>query len=255
MTSFPEQLSAARTSQLDAQFNMLHSLTSQAFDNASRMMALNLAMSRESLERSSRTVRGLLTANDPADLGLLHSHAEEQLRSMVQYGRELFGIASGGMRPVAQAVARPIALLGQAPAETMQNVAAASAPVFDAAAAASETMAPSALEVSDMIDVSDAIDAAAPPAAPSPEEILNAMVQEQALKDQPAVVVNAAPESIPAAPIDAPSPVAKPKPIARAAGKGAPKAATAPYPMAAPVAGQESASVTRIGSTPPKRRK
>jgi hypothetical protein len=143
----------------------------------------------------------------------------------------------------------------------MQDVAAASAPVFDAAAAASETMARSAMEVidasdvSDVSDVSDAIDAAAPPAAPSPEEILNAMVQEQALKDQPAVVVNAAPESIQAAPIDAPSPVAKPKPIARAAGKGAPKAATAPYPMAAPVAGQESASVTRIGSTPPKRRK
>ena len=53
---------------------------------------------------------------------------------------------------------------------------------------------------------------------------------------------------------DDPAPVARPKPIARAAGKGAPKAATAPHPMAAPVEDKDSATVTRI-DTPPKRRK
>ena len=65
---------------------------------------------------------------------------------------------------------------------------------------------------------------------------VTALVQEHALKDEPAVVQNAAPQE--AAP-EATALAADPNPIAKAIGKGAPKAAAAAQPMAAPVADKD----------------
>ena len=62
MTSLPEQLTAARTAQLEAQFALFRSVTRQALDNASRVLALNLSTSRDSVERSSQAVRELFAA-------------------------------------------------------------------------------------------------------------------------------------------------------------------------------------------------
>lgn len=263
MTSLPEQLSAARKSQLDAQFRLLHSFTDRAFDNASRLMALNLAVSRESVERSSRTVSALLGASSPRDLGLLRSHAEEQMRSMVAYGREVFGIATG-IRPYAVPLTTPTPVSAPAalpsPTQIAQTVIEASAPaakvvedsvqagagIIEAAAdSASNTASASASEAA--TEATQAVDQV--------EETLTALVQEQALKDEPAVVQSLEPADMQAAPLDQPTPVAKPKPIAKAAGKGAPKAAVAQHPLAAPVETKDSATVTRIDSAPPKRRK
>jgi hypothetical protein len=123
--------------------------------------------------------------------------------------------------------------------------------------------------VSATVAVPEAVPAPAPapaplvaniePAADSVEATLNALVQEQALKDEPAVVQSVDADAPDAASLDTPTQVARQKPIARAAGKGAPKAAVVPHPMAAPMESKDSASitasVTRIDSAPPKRRK
>ncbi|MDN4035566.1 phasin family protein [Massilia sp. YIM B02443] len=252
MTSIPEQLSAARKSQLDAQFRLLHSFTDRAFDNASRVMALNLALSRESVERSSRTFSQLLGATSPRDLGLLRSHAEEQMRSVAAYGRELFGIALGIQPysvPLTTPAFTPAAL--PAPTQVAQTIIEASAP----AAKAAEDAVQAGANIIEAV-ASTATDTAAVVAhAVDPvEETLSALVQEQALKGEPAVVQSLEAEVL-ATPVDEPAPVAKPKPIAKAAGKGAPKAAVAAHPLAAPVENQDSATVTRIDAGSPKRRK
>lgn len=270
MTSLPEQLSAARKSQLDAQFRLLHSFTDRAFDNASRLMALNLAVSRESVERSSRTVSALLGATSPRDLGLLRSHAEEQMRSMVAYGREVFGIATG-IRPHAVPLTTPTPVSAPAalpsPTQIAQTVIEASAPVaktvenaVQAGAEIVETVSASASNSvkaagEAMHEVTEDVAKESAHAVDQVEETLSALVQEQALKDEPAVVQSLEPADLQAAPLDQPTPVAKPKPIAKAAGKGAPKAAVAQHPLAAPVETKDSATVTRIDSAPPKRRK
>lgn len=270
MTSLPEQLSAARKSQLDAQFRLLHSFTDRAFDNASRLMALNLAVSRESVERSSRTVSALLGATTPRDLGLLRSHAEEQMRSMVAYGREVFGIATG-IRPYAVPLATPVlpAAALPSPTQVAQTVIEASAPVAKTVENAVQAGADIVEAVSASASASDSVKAAgeamhevtediakeSAQAVDQVEETLSALVQEQALKDEPAVVQSLEPADLQAAPLDQPTPVGKPKPIAKAAGKGAPKAAVAQHPLAAPVETKDSATVTRIDSAPPKRRK
>jgi phasin family protein len=220
MTSLPEQLTAARTAQLEAQFALFRSVTRQALDSASRVLALNLSTSRDSVERSSQAVRELFTASSPQDVQALQlalrGHAEEQFRSLFAYGRELFSIASGA-----------------------QTYAVRNAP------------APAALPA----PVPEAVQAVAEPVKAESEQ-LAAYIQEHVESPEPAVAVEAVAETIEVA--EEPVPVAEPKPIAKAAGKGAPMAAVLPHPLSAPVAEAETVELPKIGPAPAqggKRRK
>lgn len=236
MTSLPEQLSAASTrqlsAQLDAQFRFFHTFATQALDNASRLAALNLSASRDSVERSSHTVRQLIGATQPRDLLVLRTHAEEQVRSLFNYGRELFNIGANaqpyGLRTIVQTAAPPVAAVA-AVTETL---------VSEAPRQAQEVAVQATAAVSEQLE-----QASAQASAPAPEPF----VVEQA---EPLVT---APE-VQATILEEPVPVSEQKPIARAAGKGASKAATVPQPLAAPVEDKDSATVTRI-ATPSKRRK
>ena len=99
MTSLPEQFSAARQTQLDNGFNLVRSFSDQALDQTGRVIALQLNASRSAIEQSSAAMRQLLAARDPRDLMALgtqlSSQSPQQLRSMFDFGRELFSIATG----------------------------------------------------------------------------------------------------------------------------------------------------------------
>jgi phasin family protein len=95
MTSLSEQLSAVRKSQFEAQLDLMSALTTQAFQSAQQVMALNFNTTRASVERSANAFKQLLSASDPRDLFALGSHTQEQVQQMLSYGRELFSIASG----------------------------------------------------------------------------------------------------------------------------------------------------------------
>lgn len=217
MTSLPEQFTAARKAQFEAGFEIFHSLANQAFESASRVAALNLATSRDALERSARTATALFASRDPRDLLMLGGHAEEQVRSMLSYGRELMSIA-GGIKPYA--VRTPV--LSGANVETVAFKAVAPAP--------------------------------AP--APVPEPVLAAAAPEAA-PSEPLVVAEPEPavELIVTAAEAAPAPVAEPKAIAKAAGKGTARAAVVPHPAAAPVAALDEAEAPKIELPPPSPRR
>ena len=95
MTSLPEQFSAARLTQLDNGFNLMRSFGDQALDQTSRVVALQLNASRSAIEQSSAALRQLLAVRDPRDLLAFGSQSQQQLRSMLDYGSELFSIAAG----------------------------------------------------------------------------------------------------------------------------------------------------------------
>jgi len=95
MTSLPEQFSAARLTQLDNGFNLMRSFGDQALDQTSRVVALQLNASRSAIEQSSAALRQLLAVRDPRDLLAFGSQSQQQLRSMLDYGNELFSIAAG----------------------------------------------------------------------------------------------------------------------------------------------------------------
>ena len=238
MTSLPEQFNAARKAQFEAGFDFFQSFANQAIEGAGRVAALNLSTSRDSLERSARTARALMTSRDPRDLLMLGGHAEEQVRSLFTYGRELMDIA-GGIRPVTPRIPAPAA---RTDIETVAFKAVAPAPQ-DAAAAPAPAPAPAPSPVP------AAAAAAAEPAAP--EAPAAQAVPEAGASAEPAEpVVVAEPEPavelVVTATEAAPAPVAEPKAIAKAAGKGAPRAAVVPHPAAAPIAAEGGAELPKI---------
>lgn len=101
MTSLQEQFSAARTTQLDNGFNLLQSFSDQALDRTSRVVALQFEASRAAIAQSSDALRQLLAVRDPRDLLALGAQSQQNLRTMFNYGSELFSIAAGtGFTPL-----------------------------------------------------------------------------------------------------------------------------------------------------------
>lgn len=239
MTSLSEQLSAAPnhylTAPMNAQLTVLNALTTQALDSASRITALNLSTSHEVLERSAQTARQLIGARDARDLAVLRSHAEEQVRSLFAYSRELLGIAAGVqpllMRSMTPApLAAPVTEIAQAVVDTVQ--AATPEPVAVAPAPVAEAPEPAIIEPAP----------AAPAAEATPAVDAVASVLQEPASDE------AAPQMLPG------PTAAKPTPIAQAAGNGAVLAATPPAPAAAPIERRDP-DAPATAATPRRRRK
>ena len=251
MTSLSEQLSAAPnhylTAPMNAQLTVLNALTTQALDSASRITALNLSTSQEVLERSAQTARQLIGARDARDLAVLRSHAEEQVRSLFAYSRELLGIAAGvqpllvrSMTPAP--LAAPVTEMAQAVVDTVQ---ATTERTIDAVAA---TPAPEPVAVAPA-PVAEAPEPAIIEAAPA------APAAEAAPAVDPVASVLPEPASDDAAPQVLPGPAAvKATPIAQAAGNGAVLAATPPAPAAAPIERRDP-DAPATAATPRRRRK
>jgi len=127
MTSLPEQFQAARQFQLDQQFSFLRNLGDQALDRTSRLVALNLDLSRATVEHSSSTVRQLMALRDPRDLLTIGAQSQRQLRTMFDYGHELFNIATGlrgaALQTWSVAAAAPVPALA-APADVVESAVA-----------------------------------------------------------------------------------------------------------------------------------
>jgi phasin family protein len=128
MSTFPEQFSEARKSQLDVQFNLIRTFTGKAFDSAEKIMALNFDASRASLEKSSALVRQIMEVRDPRDLFALTREGQSQFDSVMAYGRQLFSIVAAPAVPAATEtapaldapVAAPAASATEAPPAPVQ---------------------------------------------------------------------------------------------------------------------------------------
>jgi len=95
MTSLPEQFSAARLTQLDNGFNLMRSFSDEAFERTSRVFALQFEASRNAVEQTTTAMRQLLEVRDPRDLLAFGTQSQQNLRSLFDYSRALFGIATG----------------------------------------------------------------------------------------------------------------------------------------------------------------
>lgn len=217
MTSLPEQFQAARQSQLDKQFQLLRQLGDGALDHTSRLLALNLDVSRAAVEHSSSTMRQLLDVRDPRDLLNIGAQTQRQLRTMFDYSRELFSIATGlrgfGLQTYqVEATAPAPALAAPAAAET--------APLKEAEIVADATAAVGASVAEVLSETAPAAEPVpAPSAEPAPVSVSAAGI---------------APDATPIVTSDIAPPVA-PTPIARAASEVLDMPVTPPHPVAASV--------------------
>ncbi|WP_051933083.1 phasin family protein [Massilia sp. BSC265] len=221
MTSPRDQFSAVGKAQFEAQFDFFNSIASQTLESASRVAALNLAVSRDSVQRSIGATLALVNSRDPRDVLSLGGQAEEQFRSLFAYGRELLGIAAG-VRPYPL---RPQALSAPQAIETVEVIERSVADATASAAAAPVEAAAAAASV-----VEAAVEAA--PAVEAHPVAAFAPVSEPVVVAEPEAAPAASTEALAAEPV----PVAEPKAIAKAVGKGAARAAAVPHPAAAPVA-------------------
>ncbi len=162
MSTLPEQFSAARKSQIEAQITFFQNYASSAVQNAEKLFALNLSTTRASMESSSAAVRQLLTVQDPRDLLALTTQTQAGFDSFLAFSRELFSIASG-----AQA-----ALLNQAPAPDaapvkLPEIKATALVVEAQQAPKSAPAAPAATRAKPIAKAAAKVGAAAAPAKPA----------------------------------------------------------------------------------------
>jgi phasin family protein len=221
MSPLSEQFTEARKLQLETQFDFFRNFTGKALESAEKLIALNLGTSRASLEQSSNLVRQMFAIRDPRDLFALTGQTQSQFDSVLSYGRQLFGIATG-----AATAAVPDLAAAPAPAPAPAPALAAPAPeaVADIAQAAASLFEP----------------AATTPAEPAPARAIDASPVAE-----PALLVEAKPvvEAIP---------IAEPTAVAKAVGNPEaikPSAASFPVPSSAqPIAVE---SVKPVEATPP----
>ena len=132
----PVQIPAQLRTQFETQFDAFNAFATQAFDSTSRVLALNLATSRASVERSTRAAQALIASRDPRDFFTLGGAAEEQMHSLFSYSRELMSIA-GSLQPLVPGLASPAApsrlpAPAAKAAEAAETAPAAAAPVHGA---------------------------------------------------------------------------------------------------------------------------
>ena len=237
MTSLPEQFSAARLTQLDNGFNLMRSFGDQALDQTSRVVALQLNASRSALEQSSAALRQLLAVRDPRDLLAFGSQSQQQLRSMLDYGNELFSIAAG-FTPLRSYSADALNAITTAnAAATQQTVDAAVASMTPSLPAAEpEAVAPAAEAAP--------TPASAPASAPVPAAPFTAPVAE--------------PESVPSIEVVTSdvAPTVAPTAIALATSEITDMSVAPPHPVAASVPVEVSVEielpkVEPVDATPP----
>jgi len=95
MFAIPEQFSNATKASLESQFALMTSLTSKTFESMEKLVELNIATARASLENSSAVTRQLLGAKDPQEFfSLSASQAQPNAEKAVAYSRKLASIST-----------------------------------------------------------------------------------------------------------------------------------------------------------------
>jgi phasin family protein len=204
MSTLPEQFSAVRKSQVEAQINFFHNFTARSLESVQKMIALNLSVSRASMEKSSAAVTQLLTVKDPRDLLALTNNSQESLNGMLAYSRELFAIATGTGVALADAAVKAVPELKAA---SLAQVKPEAQPWTEPAPAAAEFVAPVAEPEPVQAAAMTATPAAPPEAQAKPIAKAVGKVASKAVAAKPA----AAP--VAAATKDAPTVVTGIKPV------------------------------------------
>jgi len=102
----PAQFAELNKSQLDAMFALSHTL----FDATEKLVDLNLAAAKATMEESAERATALMSARDVQELmALSGSLAQPTVEKMVSYSRTVYGIASGAGAEVSRIVETQVA--------------------------------------------------------------------------------------------------------------------------------------------------
>jgi phasin family protein len=209
--TFPDKLSDAGKQQLATHLDFFQSLTTRMFENAERIVALNIEVTRNTLDQASGAARQLAAAKDPRDLLAMGNQSQQQVEAVMAYSRKLLEIANQPARvatPAATAAAAPAPAPAPA-ADTAADTAAPeehiqTAPPVMVAEPAPEPAAQPAPTRSAILASEHPLGEADPDPAPAPAPALPAK----------ATLIAEAASQVAAAPLDMPHPAASPVPDA-----------------------------------------
>lgn len=110
MPTIAEQLSNATRTHLETQVALLTSLSTKAFEGMQKLIDLNVAAARSTLEDSTGRIQQMMDAKDPQQaLQLSASNAQPNIEKALSYSRHVANIASTTQAEMARATEEQIA--------------------------------------------------------------------------------------------------------------------------------------------------
>lgn len=110
MSTVQQQFLDASKSHFEAQLAMINSLTAKVFDEAEKIITLNVNAAKASFEDSAAAGQQLLAAKDVQDfLTITASQAQPSAEKALAYSRELAGITAASQKELTKAVEAQIA--------------------------------------------------------------------------------------------------------------------------------------------------
>lgn len=110
MPTIAEQLSIATRTNLESQVALMTSLSTKAFEGMQKLIDLNVAATRSTLEDSAGRMREMMDAKDPQQaLSLTNSNAQPNIEKALSYSRHIANIASTTHAEMARATEEQMA--------------------------------------------------------------------------------------------------------------------------------------------------
>ncbi|WP_136418724.1 MULTISPECIES: TIGR01841 family phasin [Oxalobacteraceae] len=129
MFPIQDQISVATKANLEANLALYTSLTNKALESVEKLVNLNIATVRMSMEETSAATRQMLTAKDPQEfLSILSSQAAPKFEKAVAYGNHFASITGAAQAEFTKAAEAQVAQISRKMSELVEE-AAKKAPV------------------------------------------------------------------------------------------------------------------------------
>lgn len=110
MNPLSEQMSAATKAQIEAQIELLNTLTTRTVESVEKIIALNVDATKSTIDGATSTVRQLLASRDPQEAAsITGSQAQPAAERAQEYSRSLVDIVSKTQAEFTQTVEAQIA--------------------------------------------------------------------------------------------------------------------------------------------------
>jgi phasin family protein len=124
MLPIQDQISATTRAGIESQIALYTTLTSKMFEGMEKLVHLNIAAVRASVEESSEATRQMLAAKDPQEfLTAFNTQARPNIGKALAYGNHLVSIASSTQAEVSRATEKQLAEARRKVGDMVENAA------------------------------------------------------------------------------------------------------------------------------------
>lgn len=124
MFPIQDQISVATKANLEANLALYSSLTNKTLESVEKLINLNIAAARTSMEESQAATRQILAAKDPQEFfSLVSAQAKPNLEKIVAYGGHLTSIANSAQAEFTKAAESQMAQLSRKVTELVEEAA------------------------------------------------------------------------------------------------------------------------------------